>query len=320
MQDAIENFTKQFEFTPKIENGESLQKATSFVVGGMGGSHLAADLLSIYDKNIPLLIHKNYGLPKLSETVAKSSLYIASSYSGNTEEILDFAKEALLSRLNLAIIAVGGKLIDFAVSNNIPYIKLPDTGIQPRSAIGFSLLALVHLIGESEIEKELSSMISILDPKSQEESGKDLARVLSGKIPVIYSSSINTPIGYNWKIKFNETSKIPSFYNVFPELNHNEMAGMDVIPSTKKLSDNFYFIFLSDSADHPRIQKRMEITKKLYMDRGLEVATIDLSGKTTSEKIFNSLLLADWTALHLSKIYDTEPDKVVIVEEFKKLI
>jgi len=40
----------------------------------------------------------------------------------------------------------------------------------------------------------------------------------------------------------------------------------------------------------------------------------------SSEKIFNSLLLADWTAFYLSKIYSTEPDKVAIVEEFKKLI
>ena len=320
MQDAIENFAKQFEFTPKIENGESLKKATSFVIGGMGGSHLAADLLFIYDKNIPLLIHRDYGLPRLSKTVAKSSLYIASSYSGNTEEILDFAKQALLSRLSLAIIAVGGELIDFAVSNNIPYIKLPNTGIQPRSALGFSLLALTHLIRESDTEKELSSMSSILDPKSQEKSGEELAVLLSGKIPVVYSSSANAPIGYNWKIKFNETAKIPSFQNVFPELNHNEMAGMDGISRPKKLSDNFYFIFLSDSTDHPRIQKRMEITKKLYIDRGLVVTTIDLFGKTISEKIFNSLLLADWTAFYLSKIYSTEPDKVAIVEEFKKLI
>ena len=76
--------------------------------------------------------------------------------------------------------------------------------------------------------------------------GKRLQEKISGKVPVIYASSENCAIAYNWKIKLNEGAKIPAFYNTFAELNHNEMTGFDVIDSTKSLSDKFHFIFLTD--------------------------------------------------------------------------
>jgi len=47
---------------------------------------------------------------------------------------------------------------------------------------------------------------------------------------------------------------------------------------------------------------------------------VPLEGQTTLERIFSSLLIADWTALHLSKIYGTEAEQVPMVEQFKKMI
>ena len=61
----ISDFPKQFAFEPRVENAEHLPKVGSFVVGGMGGSHLAADLIKATEPNFDLIIHKNYGLPKL---------------------------------------------------------------------------------------------------------------------------------------------------------------------------------------------------------------------------------------------------------------
>lgn len=147
-----------------------------------------------------------------------------------------------------------------------------------------------------------------------------LAAALRGKVPVVYSSARNQAVAYNWKIKMNETGKIPAFYNIFPELNHNEMTGFDVVPATKTLSSRLHFVFLTDSADHPQVQKRMRVCRKLYEKRGLPVTDAALQGAAPFEKIFNSLLAADWAALHLSKLYGTEAEQVPMVETFKKLI
>lgn len=320
MYEAIKNFNKQFEYDPKIENEEKLGKYGRFVVTGMGGSHLAADLLKAWDYRVEIKVYSNYGLPNMSNDVLKSSLVIVSSYSGNTEEIIESFKEAQKNELSVAVVAVGGKLIELAKEIGVPYIQMPDTGIQPRSALGFSFNALLKLMGETDALKEAMKLTDSLNPVEFENTGHLFAEKLKGHIPVIYSSERNEAIAYNWKIKFNETGKIPAFYNVFPELNHNEMTGFDVQESSKELSKNFYFILLKDSSDHPKVIKRMEVLEKLYRDRGLNVEIMELRGKDQLNKIFSSLVLADWIAYYTAEQYGLESEQVPMVEEFKKLI
>jgi glucose/mannose-6-phosphate isomerase len=323
MYEAIKNFSKQFEFEPKIENEENLQRREKFLMVGMGGSGLPADLVRAWNPRIDILVHKNYGLPPVcaSQTELPERLVIIISYSGNTEEALDAYREAKKKGCSLGAISVGGKLLEYAKKDKIPYIQLPDTGIQPRSALGFSFKALLKMMGvEEEVLKEVSRYALSLDPVAAEEEGKALAYRLKGFVPIIYSSEQNWAIAYNWKVKFNETGKIPAFYNVFPELNHNEMTGFDVSDATRSLSEKFYFLILKDTTDHPQIVKRARALANLYHDRGLHVETIDLGGGKIFLKIFQSLLLADWTAYYLGENYGVETEQVPMVEEFKKLI
>ena len=86
------------------------------------------------------------------------------------------------------------------------------------------------------------------------------------------------------------------------------------------LSEKFYFIFLKDATDHPRIQKRMEVMGKLFNEKKLTAETLEIKGENALHKIFSSLILADWTAYYLALAYGVEPNEVPMVEEFKKLI
>lgn len=320
MYNAIKNFPSQFSYKPEIKNKEKLAKRRWYIIAGMGGSHLAADLLKVWNPCSPLLVHKNYGLPKIPDEILHNSLLIANSYSGNTEEALDTYSEAQKRDIPLAAVSIGGKLLERAKKDGISYVQMPDTGIQPRSALGFNIKALLALIGENNALEEISSLAETLQPDKFEIRGKELAEKLRGHVPVIYSSEENESIAYNWKIKFNETGKIPAFYNVFSELNHNEMTGFDVRPKTKNLSKNFYFILLRDSADDPKIKKRMTILKELYEARELPVIEVGLESLNVFHKIFSSLLLADWAAYYTAEGYGVESEAVSMVEEFKKLI
>ena len=317
MEDAILNFNKQFSYSPEIINREKIGSPKHFIVCGMGGSHLATGILKMYKPGIELYVHRDYGLPPYSNEFLKESLLIASSYSGNTEEVVDFLEEGYSRGLNMAVIATGGKLIEFAKKNYIPYIQMPDDGIQPRSALGYSLIAMSAMTGEYPCCDSLKSLEQNLNPESHRKSGEELAKNLSGKVPIIYSSVQNLPLAYNWKIKMNETGKVPAFYNLFSELNHNEMNGFDVGDKTRDLSSNFHFIFLRDEKDNSRIQKRMDITEDLYEEKGLNVTSLRLTEDDTFVKIFNSLLLADWTALYIAKNNGMEPEAVKIIEDFK---
>ena len=329
MYEAIKNFPKQFEFEPKIENEENLQRREKFLMVGMGGSALPADLARAWNPSIDIIVHKNYGLPaqaglppvSVSKTELRERSVIIISYSGNTEEALDAYHEAKEKGCSLGAISVGGKLLAAARKDGTPYIQLPDTGIQPRSALGFSFKALLTMMGvEEEVQKEISALAHSLDPAAAEEEGKALASRLRGFVPVIYSSTENSAIAYNWKIKFNETGKVPAFYNVFPELNHNEMTGFDADDATRSLSEKFYFLILKDTTDHPQIVKRAGALADIYRDRKLHVETLDLDGSGFFLKTFRSLLLADWTAYFLGESYGVETEQVPMVEEFKKLI
>ncbi len=320
MSDAIKQFNKQFRYNPKIENQKSLKRKKKIIVLGMGGSHLAADLVVGMNAKYDIRVHSDYGLPNMNEKELAKSLIIASSYSGNTEEVIDGLEKALAQNLNVAIIATGGKLIDIAKEKGLAYIQIPNEGIQPRSALGYSLRALLKLVGMRDEFKQAGELKKILKPKELEKEGKELAEKLNGRVPVIYASQKNQAVAYNWKIKFNETGKIPAFYNVIPELNHNEMTGFDVQDATKDLSAKFSFIFLKDSEDDSRNIKRMEILQKLYQDRGLSVEVLELQGDNIFIKIFSSLLLADWTAFYTAEQYGLEAEQVPMVEEFKSQI
>ena len=318
--DDIKNYAKQFEYMPVVENAGKLKKFKKFVVCGMGGSHLAADILREWHPELDVITWSDYGLPRVHEKELKERLIIISSYSGNTEEAIDAFNTARSKKMSMAVLAAGGKLIRLAQKHNVPYVAMPDFHSQPRMATGISLRGMLALMGEHLMLAELTTLAGQLHPAREELRGKELARRLHGGVPVIYTSTRNAAIGYNWKIKFNETGKIPAFANVVPEANHNEMTGFDVKTKTLPLSRTFHFIFIKDGADDQRIIKRMSVLEKLYRDRGFAVEMILLQGKTVPQKIFNALILADWIAYHTAKLYGVEAEQVPMVEEFKKLI
>ena len=94
------------------------------------------------------------------------------------------------------------------------------------------------------------------------------------------------------------------------------MTGFSESRSVKK----FYFMLLKDTADHPRISKRMEILKRLLLKKGACVETVDISHKSIWYKIFSTLLIADWAAYHVAKNLGYDPEQVPMVEEFKKMM
>ncbi|MBN1779243.1 MAG: hypothetical protein JW816_03425 [Candidatus Buchananbacteria bacterium] len=317
MDQAIKDFAKQFTYQPAIENQSSFKPMNKFILCGMGGSHLCGDLFRTIKPDVDLIIHSNYGLPQID---LSDRLVVASSYSGNTEETIDAFESAIEKGLPVIVISVGGKLIELAKMNKVAYIQLPDTDIEPRSALGFSFRALLLATGQQSLLEQSDQMATVLQPAALEQAGKALASEFNGYVPIIYSSDQNFALAYNWKIKLNETGKIPAFYNLLPELNHNEMNGFDVNKKTKDLSKGFKFIFLQDSSDHPRVIKRFLVLEQQYKSRRFIVKTIETKGKSEMERVFSSLLLADWFAFYTAKNYGLEAEQVPMVEEFKKMI
>ncbi|MBI4993345.1 hypothetical protein HZC33_00050 [Candidatus Wolfebacteria bacterium] len=313
MEQSLKNFSKQFEFEPKIINENNFKNFKKIIVVGMGGSHLATDILKIAKPELDIVIHKNYGLPL--NAITGDSMIIISSYSGNTEEAIDAfnlaLKFVLNKKFNLAAISTGGKLLNLAIKNNVSYVKLPENKIQPRLALGYSLMALLKIIRDEKSLKELKTISNQIGENCEQES-KKIAKFFENKplqIPIIYSSVQNEALAQIWKINFNETSKIPAFYNVFPELNHNEMSG---------LSDKFRFLVLEDKSDGKRIIKRMKIFNKIFSKKGSKIKILKVKGNSIWQKIFDNVLISAWSAYYLAKYYGNDPFDLSLIEKFKK--
>ncbi len=319
MEKDIYNFPEQLLFSPEIKNKEKWKRHERYVLAGMGGSRLQGDILKTLLPDFPLSLYSDYGLP---EGFFPETGLITASYSGNTEEVLDTYNKAVAEDIPTIAISKGGNLLAVAKEKKLPYIELPQNETQPRIGVGYSLKALLKATEEGGLEEETKKAAENMEKKKESfrQQGEKISSFLENKLPVVYASRKNGSIAKIWKINFNEAPKIPSFYNVLPELNHNEMTGFDTTPSTGHLSEKITFVFLTDSEDHPKNKKRMEVLRKTLEKRGFEVLEVEIEGDSGVEKIFSSFLVSAWTAYRLSKTYSVDPEKVPMVEEFKRMV
>src|SRR5690606_28563900 len=115
----------------------------NIVFAGMGGSALAASLSTTWPGySVPFEICRDYDIPSY---VSEKTLFIASSYSGNTEETLSSIKQAAECGACVVVITSGGKLAEIAKEHGYPVALLPG-GLQPRHAVLYSFKALVTIL------------------------------------------------------------------------------------------------------------------------------------------------------------------------------
>lgn len=320
METALNTFPEQFAYQPEVVGDVPLVGITQVVVCGMGGSHQAADLLAARYPERIITTHSDYGLPFIPDSAVLTTLVIASSYSGNTEETLDAYEVARQRGLPIAAIAVGGELIERAKRDGVPYVLLPTVGIQPRAGLGYSLRGLFALLGDEAGLAETAILARSLDVAAARAQGEALAANMRGRVPLVYASNKNRALAYIWKIKFNETGKIPAFMNVVPELNHNEMTGFDTPSAAASSRDIFHTVFITDDTDNAKTQKRMLVCKSLYDQRGIATSVVALIGESFWQRVFSCLLVADWAAWRYGTDIGADTEQVPMVEEFKKLI
>ncbi len=297
---------------------------TKLVVAGMGGSALAADMAKDWlELAIPFEVVKGYDLPTY---VDASTLVIASSFSGNTEETLSALEQAREKGAQVTVIAKGGKLLDAATQEGLPYVQM-QWDYQPRMGMFINLNALVRLLAlygvvGSERSAELADLSQWLGSESKqwEQSvasdqnlAKQLAGLTAGKIPMIYAGNHIRSVAYKWKISFNENSKNVAFWNEVPEFNHNEFIGWASHPVEKP----FAVIDLRSSFDHPRITKRFETSDRLLSGLRPAAKTIELQGESRLAQMLWGATLADFVSVYLGILNGVDPMKVELVEKLK---
>lgn len=296
------------------------------VYAGMGGSALAAALLNTWPGlPVPYEIIRDYDLPQY---VGPKTLVIVASYSGNTEETLSALAAAEAKQAQITVITGGGQLKEKALGNKYPWIELPKAA-QPRYAVLYNFRALleilvgVKLLDGPTIFSELQTAATFLaqsvadwrpDVSTAQNPAKQLAQELMGKSLVIYGGPKMYPAAYKWKISTNENAKHIAWVGQYPEFNHNEFLGWSKQPTDKP----YAVIDLRSTFEHPRVQKRFEVTARLLSGMRPEAHVVEAQGATLLEQLLWTIGFGDFVTLYLALLNGLNPAPVDLIEKFKK--
>ncbi|MBD78828.1 MAG: bifunctional phosphoglucose/phosphomannose isomerase [Crocinitomicaceae bacterium] len=317
MRNLVNKLPEQIKHAVEIADNAKLDNATQPIlnvcISGLGGSGIGGTIVSQLtgDKaSIPIIINKDYSLPSF---VNKDTLFIASSYSGNTEETLIALEKAQKSGAQIACITSGGKLLEIAKANNYNHIVIPG-GYPPRSAFGYSSVQLFRLLThynliDQEFRTDISRVYSHLIEYKEEimVDAEGIADKLLNKIPIIYSDAGFEGIGVRFRQQINENSKMLCWHHVLPEMNHNELVAW-----AKNYPETAVVIFRNED-DFYRTQKRMEFAESQISKSTSSYTEIWSKGNSIVERAYYLIYLGDWVSVILAEKQGIDPVEVDVI-------
>jgi glucose/mannose-6-phosphate isomerase len=298
------------------------------VMAGMGGSAIGADLVAAYSApmaSVPILVWRDYDLPAF--VIDPSTLVIASSHSGNTEETLSAYHMAVEVGASVIAVSTGGELGRMAERDGVPLWRFEHHG-QPRAAVGYSfglLVAMMTRLGlipdpEPELEEALSVM------RSQQEyiratspvagnAAKRMAGQFMGRWPVIIGAGLTAPVARRWRTQIAELAKALAQFEFLPEADHNMVAG---VMEPESLFGSTMAVFLMASSEDERNQARTQVTREVLMVEGFNTDIIRGEGESRMAQQWSLLHFGDYTAYYLAMAYGIDPTPVDAIEDLKK--
>ena len=317
--------------TKNIKLPESYKKCTKIVINGMGGSNLGGWILKrLFNDQLKVSVDilDGYTIPK---SVDKNTLFLFSSYSGTTEEVLSTYKEVKKRGAKMLILASGGPLAKRAEQDNIPgFIFNPKFNpcTQPRIGLGYSLFGLIYLFAKLNFIKlsknDISDILNLLEKnnnllslsvKTKQNKAKQMALKMHGKMPILVGSEFLMGNIHIFRNQITETCKTFSSFLELPDMNHFAMEGLQYPTANQK---NMLFFFIDSDLYHQRIQERAVLTKKVVKQNKIEVLNHKLEAKTKLLQSFELLQYGTWLSYYLGILNDVNPAEVPFVSWFKK--
>lgn len=327
MLGQIETLGDQLRWAAELEPPPSGTHSEVLYVG-MGGSGVAGDYARAIagPSGTRVSVHKSYGpVPAWAQRVRP--LVIAASYSGNTEETLDFAKSAQDTGLTVATVTTGGRLGELSEEHGWTSIAVP-SGLQPRAAAGYMIGAVIKILeGARAIDDQrlaLRDTIDLVDRaltegSSRWEQAQALAEAASGRIPIIYGGGpVTVPVAQRWKTQVNENAKIPAWSSALPELDHNELVGWETMP--EMTSEHLGIIALTDRDDPDRVADRFEFTRELTEDAVPWLGQVSSEGTSTLARLISLTVVGDLFSYFVAEGAGVDPLPVQTIEKLKKLL
>lgn len=309
----------------------SYRRVHEIVMNGMGGSGLAGHIVEAAFRSrlrVPFFLTHSYDVPA---HVRAHTLYILSSYSGDTEEVLVTMKAARARGAKLVGIAAGGALGRAIERGRLPGYKFFPTynpGNVPRLGQGYMIFGVLGLLKTARLltltNQEVRETVGALRDAARRFSplvplarnqAKQLATKLQGTIPVLVGAEFLEDSARIMSNQLHETAKQCGFHFAIPELNHHLMEGLGFPKSVvRKLA----FVFFPSLLYHPRVRKRFPITNEVVRRHMISTDTYRPSGQTPFAQIADVLAFGSYVTYYLGLLNRVDPGPNPWVDYFKK--
>lgn len=325
--DAYQHYERAANLGRTLQVG--YRRPRTIVVAGMGGSAIGGELLKDWARDrvaIPIEVCREYSLPKYAD---KDTLVSVVSYSGETEESLSVFLDAIKRGCMITCLSSGGKLEEYAEKLDVPRLRVP-SGMAPRATLPYLFVPLAILLEKldlvMDVDSEISETLEVLKRIGSENSpneplvnnlSKSLASSIAGTVPVIYGFGVYRAVAQRFKTQFNENSKIPAKWEIFPELDHNEIVGWE---AAQRFAKCFSVIFLRDPTETRGIRERIEVTKELVQKVPVQTHEVWSKGKSSLAKMSSVINIGDFTSVYLAVMQGIDPTPVKTIDLLKEKI
>lgn len=309
--------------------GRELERPENVVFMGVGGSAIVGDLLADYVRHIvdiPVAVLRSMRLPAY---VGKRTLFVAVSYSGETQETLSVLDQAMDRAARIVTISSGGRLLSQSKLHGFPYLRTP-SGLLPRVALPELLAASTFVLGSaailkdtprllSEARKSVASQIDKVRPKvpSDKNSAKQMAQTLVDKLPLIIGGEEDSSVLRRFKNELNENSKIPAFYYTLPEAYHDDVEGLKALKTLATVQP----IFLLNESWLQGQKRTQERLKSLLAELGFPSAMDFVGlGQDRLSQLLTAVMFGDYVSVYLAALRGLDPSEMNLIPEFRKVM
>lgn len=300
------------------------RRPSGVVIAGMGGSAIAGDLVAAIAARrlpVPLVVVRDFALPAW---VGPDTLFIGSSFSGDTEETLAAWDDAGARGARRVAIASGGALLDRARADGAPLVPLPSRG-QPRAALGHSLTRVLGVLWAADLVDDpgpslatAATLMRALVASAGE--GSDpavspsaLATRLVDRFPVLWATEDMAPVARRWRGQFNENAKTFAVDGSLPEVGHNTIEGLAAPAAVERL----HVVLLSGASADARLERRLEATAQVLADRGIAHTAVRAPGGGRLAEALWLVQFGDLASVYLAYRYGVDPSSIRTIERFK---
>lgn len=299
------------------------------VVCGMGGSGIAGALLRQYvyhDCPVPVVPNRYYRVPAW---VDEDTLAIIVSHSGETEETLGAFRDARRRGATPLAVTSDGKLRSEAAEADLPVVPVP-AEMPPRAAAAYLFVPLLFALAKLDLldppeQKALRSvpdhlrdLNGELGPDAEDNPALRAAESIRGCLPIVHGSQeVTAVLAERFKNQLHENAKVFASANEIPELNHNEIMSLDFLARDP---ERYIMVWLRDRGEHARVQRRFEVTRKLYEDAGMDLLEIEGRGRFLLSRYLTLMLHTDYVSYYLALLRGRDPSSIEHIRTLKQAL